>query len=469
VRLSQENIAALNADVERPGYDREAQACGIVHFGIGAFHRAHQAVYTDDAMAAGDRDWGITGVSLRSGDVADQMEPQDGLFTVSERGSGSPYTRLIGAVQRVIVAPRDPAAVVAALASSSTHIVSFTVTEKGYCRTPAGQLDLAMLEPELVKGATPSSIYGFLAAGLARRRAAGIAGLTLVSCDNLAENGAVLSGLLNAYLDRVDPGLAAWFRRECACPSTMVDRIVPAVTDADRQQIADTIGLDDAAAVITEPFRQWVIEDRFAGPRPRWEVGGAQLVSDVRQHEAAKLRMLNGAHSALAYLGLAQGDDFVHQAIADPTLRPLIERLMCNEAGASLGSDPGLDIDAYAAQLLARFANPALPHRLAQIAIDGSQKIPQRWLEPLAANLAAGRACPATLKALAAWMLHIRGDVRPVDDPLAAQLAALWQSAGTAGIVTALFGEQGLFADRWTVTDQSRALLQAEVDQMAAA
>ena len=469
MRLSQETIAALNADVERLGYDRAAQACGIVHFGIGAFHRAHQAVYTDDAMAAGDRDWGIIGVSLRSGDVADQMEPQDGLFTVSERGSGSPHTRLIGTVQRVIVAPRDPAAVVAALASSSTHIVSFTVTEKGYCRTPAGQLDLAMLEPELVKGATPSSIYGFLAAGLARRRAAGIAGLTLVSCDNLAENGAVLSGLLNAYLDRVDPGLAAWFRRECACPSTMVDRIVPAVTDADRQQIADTIGLDDAAAVITEPFRQWVIEDRFAGPRPRWEVGGAQLVSDVRQHEAAKLRMLNGAHSALAYLGLAQGHDFVHQAIADPTLRPLIERLMRDEAGLSLGGDPGLDIDAYAAQLLARFANPALPHRLAQIAIDGSQKIPQRWLEPLAINLAAGRACPATLKALAAWMLHVRGDARPVDDPMAAQLAALWQSAGTDGIVTALFGEQGLFADRWTVNDQSRALLQTEVDQMAAA
>lgn len=468
MRLSQENIAALNADVERPGYDRAAQACGIVHFGIGAFHRAHQAVYTDDAMAAGDRDWGITGVSLRSGDVADQMEPQDGLFTVSERGSGSQRTRLIGAVQRVLVAPRDPAAVVTALASRSTRIVSFTVTEKGYCRTPAGQLDLAMLEPELADGATPRSIYGFLAAGLAQRRAAGTPGLTLVSCDNLAENGAVLSVLLNAYLDRVDPGLAAWFRRECTCPSTMVDRIVPAVTDADRLQIADTIGMEDAAAVITEPFRQWVIEDRFAGPRPRWEVGGAQLVADVRQHEAAKLRMLNGAHSALAYLGLAQGHDFVHQAIADPTLRPLIEQLMRHEAGVSLGSDPGLDIDAYAAQLLARFANSALPHRLAQIAVDGSQKIPQRWLEPLAINMAAGRACPATLKALAAWMLHVRGDARVVDDPMAAQLAALWQSAGTAGIVTALFGEQGLFADRWTVTDQSRALLQAEVDQMAA-
>ena len=227
--------------------------------------------------------------------------------------------------------------------------------------------------------------------------------------------------------------------------------------------------MEDAAAVITEPFRQWVIEDRFAGPRPRWEVGGAQLVADVRQHEAAKLRMLNGAHSALAYLGLAQGHDFVHQAIADSTLRPLIEQLMRHEAGVSLGSDPGLDIDAYAAQLLARFANPALPHRLAQIAVDGSQKIPQRWLEPLAINLAAGRACPATLKALAAWMLHVRGDARVVDDPMAAQLAALWQSAGTAGIVTALFGDQGLFADRWTVTDQSRALLQAEVDQMASA
>ena len=455
MRLSQANAGSLAPAVARPGYDRAAQASGIVHFGIGAFHRAHQAVYTDDAMAAGDRDWGITGVSMRSTNVSDQMQAQDGLFTVTERGTGAEDTRLIGSVRRVILAPRDPAAVVAALAAPATRILSFTVTEKGYCRTPGGTLDRAA-------AAAAGSIYGPIAAGLAARRTAGLPGLTLVSCDNLAENGAVLAALLSSHLDAIDPGVAEWFRRECACPSTMVDRIVPAMTDADRLRVADAIGIADAAAVVTEPFRQWVIEDRFAGPRPAWEAGGAQFVADVRPHEAAKLRMLNGAHSALAYLGLARGHDFVHQAIADPALRPVIEQLM-REAGASLGTDPGLDVPAYAARLVSRFENAALPHRLAQIATDGSQKIPQRWLEPLALNLAAGRDCPATLTALAAWVLHVRGDA--VDDPMADRLAALWRTAGRDGIVAALFGGGGLFADRWTAPPAAREFLQAELDR----
>ncbi|UAJ09037.1 mannitol dehydrogenase family protein [Polymorphobacter megasporae] len=446
----------LPADVQRPAYDRDAQESGIVHLGIGAFHRAHQAVYTDDAMDAGDRDWAITGVSLRSPEMRDALAPQDGLYTVTERDGGGDTTRLIGAVRRVLVAAEDPGAVVAAIAAPATRIVSLTVTEKGYWRASDGSLDPAL--PDLA-GGTPSSIFGYLAAGLARRRDAGAGGLTLISCDNLAGNGRQLERLLQTVLTARDPALAEWVAVNCTCPSTMVDRIVPAPTEADRTAIAARLGVRDEAAVIAEPFRQWIIEDRFAGDRPRWEAGGAEFVADVAPYEIAKLRMLNGAHSALAYLGLAHGYAFVHEAIADPAIATLVERLMRDEAAASFTPAPGQDLDRYATALMARFANPALNHRLAQIAMDGSQKIPQRWLDTLAARRAEGGDCPSILRALSAWVVYIRGEGHIVDDPDAAALAACWQSAGRAGVVGALFGEHGRFAARWVASDAERAAI----------
>jgi len=450
VRLGRETAAQLAASVERPGYDPAAQKCGIVHFGIGAFHRAHQAAYTDAAMAAGDRDWRIIGVSLRSGDVAAQLNPQDGLYTLVERSSDAVAMRLIGSVARVIVAPEAPDDVIAAIASPDTHIVSFTVTEKGYVRRADGSLDTgnAALASDL-SGGVPRTIYGFVAAGLARRKAAGLPGLTLLSCDNLADNGRQLRLLMRAYLEATDPTLADWFNAHCRCPATMIDRIVPAMTMEDRAWVAGEIGLEDEGAIITEPFTQWVIEDDFAGPRPRWEAVGAQLVDDVRPYEAAKLRMLNGAHSALAYLGLDAGHEFVHQAVADPAIRPVIETIMREEAAATLEPASGIDTVAYAGSLLDRFANSALQHRLMQIAMDGSQKIPQRWLEPLATSQAAGRSSPATLQALAAWIRHVRGDRRAVDDPQAQALGALWQAHGREGIAEALFGANGMFTATW--------------------
>lgn len=462
MRLSQASLGGLADHVARPDYDWQAQRAGIVHFGIGAFTRAHQAAYTDAAMAAGDREWRITGVSLRSGDVAAQINPQDGLYTLTERSGETARTRLIGAVGQVIVAPQDPESVIAALAASDTRIASFTVTEKGYLRQADGSLDRdnPVLAADAAGKHAPRTIYGFLAAGLARRRAAGLPGLTLLSCDNLADNGRQLSRLMTAYLEAVDPSLADWFTRECRCPSTMVDRIVPAMTDADRAWVADHIGLADEGAILTETFTQWVIEDDFAGPRPRWEALGAQFVSDVRAHEAAKLRMLNGAHSAIAYLGLERGHDFVHQAVADAEIRSLVERIMREEAAATLDPAGRIDAATYAGQLLERFANSALQHRLMQIAMDGSQKIPQRWLEPLAINQSAGRMCPATLEALAAWCRHVRGDARPVDDPQSEKLAGLWQAHGTAGIAAALFGAGGIFANTWTASPSALAFLE---------
>jgi|TARA_Y100000296_G_scaffold72757_1_gene89448 fructuronate reductase len=462
VRLGRETAAQLAASVARPGFDPAAQACGIVHFGIGAFHRAHQAAYTDAAMAAGDRDWRIIGVSLRSGDVAAQLNPQDGLYTLVERSSDAVAMRLIGSVARVIVAPKAPDDVIAAIASPDTHIVSFTVTEKGYVRRADGSLDTdnSALASDL-SGSVPRTIYGFIAAGLAMRKAAGLPGLTLLSCDNLADNGRQLRLLMRAFLEATNPVLADWFDTHCRCPATMIDRIVPAMTVEDRAWVADQIGLEDDGAIITEPFTQWVIEDDFAGPRPRWEAVGAQLVADVRPYEAAKLRMLNGAHSALAYLGLDAGHEFVHQAVADPEIRPVIETIMREEAAATLDPASGIDTVVYAGSLLERFANSALQHRLMQIAMDGSQKIPQRWLEPLAVNQAAGRSCPATLQALAAWVRHVRGDVRSVDDPQAQALAQLWQAHGANGIIEALFGSQGLFASTWVASEADQVQIKA--------
>lgn len=455
MRLAPANLGVLPSAVDRFGYDRDAQEVGILHFGIGAFHRAHQAWYTDRAMDAGDKDWLVTGVSLRSRAVADQMNPQDGLYSVTERSATGHATRIVGAVRDVLAAAGNEAAVERLIARPNTRIVSFTVTEKGYCRAPGGSLDPAL--------ADAGSIFRFLARGLRQRHDAGLGGVTLLSCDNLTGNGAQLSALLGAYLDRHDPALRAWFEQECSCPSTMVDRIVPATTDADRAALGESLGLRDEAAVMTERFSQWIIEDRFAAGRPRWELVGAELVADVHPYETAKLRMLNGAHSALAYLGLERGHTYVHEAIADPAIAPLVERLMRQEAAPTIGAAPGQDLQAYAGSLLARFANPALNHRLEQIAMDGSQKLPQRWLETLAAHDAATE-CPAIMAALAAWLRHVRGDARRVDDPLAAALAAVWQSSGTAGVVPDLFGEGGLMAGTWVPRGADIEDLSARLD-----
>jgi fructuronate reductase len=392
-------------------------------------------------MSGGDVGWAILGVSLRSAHVAEQMHPQNCLYTVTERSADRAATRLVGAVRGVLVCSSAKTRLAAELALPQIRIVSFTVTEKGYCRRPDGSLDLAL--------ADAGSFYPLLADAFRARGEAGIAGLTLLSCDNLDANGAQLSRLMRDYLRARAPHLIAWFEAECRCPSTMVDRIVPATSDDDRRELAAVIGLEDAAAVFTEPFSQWVIEDRFAGDRPRWEAVGAQLVSDVAPFETAKLRMLNGAHSALAYLGIERGHALVHQAIADPLIRPLVERLMRQEAAPTIATAVGQDLNAYADALLTRFANPALNHRLAQIAVDGSQKIPQRWLATLAEQQRRGRECPAILAALSAWMRHLRGDNGPVDDPLAERIAAAWRTVGETGIVEALFGPNGLIASPW--------------------
>ncbi|KLE31279.1 mannitol dehydrogenase family protein [Aurantiacibacter luteus] len=456
MRLSQATLGELADGVARPLYDR-GQGVGILHFGIGAFHRAQQAWYTDACLNAGEAGWMIEGVSMRSAAVAHQLDPQDGLYTVTERSSGAPRTRVVGSVREVLVAGRDAAAVADRIADAACRIVSFTVTEKGYCRQADGSLDIPLAR---------EGFYPLLADGLARRRAAGLFGLTLLSCDNLSANGRQLSRLMTQYLEETDRDLAAWFADTCRTPDSMVDRIVPATGEDDLRDLEARLGLRDEGAVFTEPFSQWVIEDDFAGPRPGWDDHGAQIVPDVAPFEAAKLRMLNGAHSLLAYAGLDRGHTFVHEAIADPHLRALVEALMA-DAMPTIAAGPGQDLPSYAEALLARFANPALHHRLAQIAIDGSQKVPQRWLDTLAARQARGLRSPAILTGIAHWLRHVRGDVRAVDDPAARPLAELWHSAGRGGIVGAVFGPGGPLASHWQPDVKDVAAIDAHLDSLA--
>jgi fructuronate reductase len=451
VRLAPETLDRLPKDIARFDYDRARQGIGIVHFGLGAFHRAHQAWYTDLAMSGDDRGWGIAGVSLRSGAVARRLNPQGALYTLTQRGKGEARTRVIGSLREALVGAADGARIVERIAALECRIVSFSVTEKGYARAPDGKLDFAFAE---------ASFYPLLAEALALRCERGLPGLTLLSCDNLSDNGRQLERLVRDWLAFREPGLVEWFDNECTCPNSMVDRIVPAATEADLAQVEARLGgLRDEGAVFAEPFSQWVIEDRFAGPRPGWDKVGAELVADVAPYETAKLRMLNGAHSALAYLGLERGHEFVDQAIGDPTLRPLIEQLMRHEAATSFAPAAGQDLEGYAGALLARFTNPALKHRLAQISMDGSQKLPQRWLASLAVHQARGELCEATLTALAAWLRHVRGGPL-VDDPLAGELVAAWRANGASAIVPAFFGAGGSLASPWQPTAAERAFLE---------
>ncbi|MCD0503895.1 mannitol dehydrogenase family protein [Bordetella petrii] len=439
-RLTAASLAGLPAGVGRPGYDRSRLRAGIVHLGIGAFHRAHQAAVTDMAMAAsGDLRWGIVGVSLRNPATRDALAPQDGLYTLSLRdadasGAARESLSVVGAVLRVLAAAEDPGAVLEHIAHPDTRIVSLTITEKGYGHEPAtGRLrrDAPDTVHDLAHPHAPRGAIGMLVHGLARRRDAGRGPLTLLCCDNLPSNGDTLRGLVLEFAAAVDAGLHGWIERHCAFPNSMVDRIVPRTTDADRQRIAQRLGCEDAWPVMGEPFLEWVIEDNFAAGRPAWDQpGGARFVRSAAPFEQLKLRMVNGPHSALAYLGASAGLPTVSQAMADPALRAYVDALMREEIAPTLPAVPGVDLDAWRARLLARFANPALPHRTQQIAMDGSQKLPQRLLGTVRDRLRAGQGYQRLALAVAGWMHYLRGRdeqgaAYSIDDPLADELRAL--------------------------------------------
>lgn len=429
-RLDDRSAQTLPASVALPAYDRRAVRTGVVHLGLGAFHKAHQAMVYEAALNAGDLRWGTLGASLRSPGVRDQLAPQSNLYTVTAREGTAERTQLIGGSRGVLVAPEDPSALVTAMADRDVHLVTLTVTEKGYKLDPATGA-LIEKDPDLAADLRslerPRTAPGFIVAALARRRTAGLVPFTTISCDNLPHNGARLRAAVLSLAGHHDPSLRGWIEREGAFPQTMVDRIVPATERADIDALAARIGVVDQAMVKTEPFTQWVIENAFVGERPDFSGLGVQLTDSVAPWEEAKLRLLNGAHSGLAYLGALSGIEFVHQVVEIPSGRAFVEALW-DEAVATLSPPAGLDVPAYRRDLMARFSNSALNHRTRQIAMDGSQKLPQRLLASIAARLERGMAVDTLALAVAAWMRWQEGKddggaAHVVDDPLAARTA----------------------------------------------
>ncbi|MEN5118574.1 mannitol dehydrogenase family protein [Luteimonas sp. TWI662] len=450
LRLSETLLATLPPAVARPAFDRATTRIGVVHLGAGAFHRAHQAVYFDDALAL-DPDWAVCAVSLRNPDVRDALRPQDGLYTLAILGQ-TPRLRVIGALREVLCARDEAAAVLARLADPAVRLVTLTVTEKGYCLAGDG-LDIA--HPDIVHDLAapdaPVSAIGYLVAGLARRRAAGLAPYTVLSCDNLADNGVRLRRAVLAFAERIDPALARWIDAEAAFPRSMVDSITPATDDTLRVRVADTLGLDDAWPVQREPYAQWVVEDRFCNGRPPLERVGVTLSDDIAGFDRAKLRLLNGPHSALAYLGLLLDVETVADAMRHPGLAAFVARLMREDIAPTLTVPAAMDLDAYIDAILERFGNPAIAHRLAQIAWDGSQKLPVRLLGTIRDALAAGRPIDRLCLPIAAWMHFVCRQARAgvaLIDPMADTLAQIGCAAtGQVGDVARFLALREVFAD----------------------
>lgn len=454
-RLNKNVLSKLPQDVILPRYNREQLAPGIVHLGIGAFHRAHQAFYTEAALNQFGGNWGIIGSSLRSASVRDQLVPQDCLYTLVERSGDGEKMQVIGAVTDTLVGPENPPALVAAIAQPNIKIVSLTITEKGYCHDPAtGNLNTS--HPDIVHDLqqldSPVSAIGFIVAALKHRFESHQKAFTVMSCDNLPNNGEVLEKVVLQFAREISPALADWIKANATFPGTMIDRIVPATTDDDRREIEARLGVRDEGMVVCEPFSQWVVEDKFADGRPAWEKVGVLLVKDVRVFEKIKLRLLNGAHSTMAYTGYLSGLHYISEVMEQPALVNLVKTYMAREAGETVSAPQGFDIEAYKQQLLDRFSNKALKHRTWQIAMDGSQKLPQRLLEPLREQLAANGHIDILCLGVAAWIRYVsgvdeHGNAIEVSDPLAEELRAACDAhqGNPAGMVKAIVSIQKVF------------------------
>jgi mannitol 2-dehydrogenase len=414
--LGTATLTSLAGSLPVPAYDRSRVRAGIVHLGVGAFHRSHQAMYVDRLLEQGRaQDWGICGVGVLPSDrrMADVMAAQDGLYTlVVKHADGTFEPRIVGSIVEYLLAPDDPDAVIEKMAAETTRIVSLTVTEGGYNVDPVtGAFDAE--DPDVVHdlqpGAVPRTTFGLVAEALARRRARGLAPFTVVSCDNIQHNGDVARRSFTAFAALRNGDLGAWMDREVPFPNSMVDRITPATTDDDRAEVARRFGVDDRWPVVCEPFTQWVLEDRFPLGRPPLEDAGVQLVEDVEPYELMKLGLLNASHQALAYLGYLAGYRLVHDAAQDPLFRQFLLGYMEEEATPTLRPVPGIDLDEYRKNLIARFSNPAVRDTLARLAFDGSERLP-KWLLPVVRqNLATGGEVRRSAAVVAGWARYAEG------------------------------------------------------------
>lgn len=437
-------------------YDRSALRPRILHLGFGAFAKAHVMAFHDDMLRRTSGDWGVIAARLHSGaDELTQLDEADGVFTVGEMSGAGLHLREIGCVTGTLHARRDGLpALLSRIAAPGLGVITLTITEKGYCLS-GGALDLSHdgIREDLANPEAPRTAIGILARGLSMRMATGALGVTILSCDNLPANGHLCRRALLDFAEQLDPKLTEWIETGCRFPCSMVDRITPAMTEASHRDLESALGRPDPNGILCEPFRQWVIEDSFAGERPQWDLAGAQFVADVAPFEEMKLRLLNGSHSFLAYLGALADKETISDCMNEPVLKSAAQKLMLDEQAPTLHVPGGVDISRYAADLIERFSNPALQHKTTQIASDGSQKLPQRLLAPIRHHLGTGRPWPLSALAVAGWMHYCRGASEssaalPLNDPLAERIRSIaGQSDGTEYVdtllsLTPVFGDQ---------------------------
>lgn len=441
--------------IEQTSYSRETLPTKIVHIGFGAFHRAHQAVYTDLANEHEGSPWGIYGMNLfRQGALSDEFAKQDNLMTLLEKDTVGSHKRLVRSFTGAMnIQDQGIEAALKKLCEPQVAIVSLTITEKGYCLTPEGELNQEnpLIINDLKNSNQPSSAIGIIAEALRQRKNQNLPAFSVMSCDNIPENGHKTKQAVLAYAELLDAELAQWIDKNATFPSTMVDRIVPAMDEASLQELEQEVGQRDNFGLISEAFKQWVIEDKFCNGRPKWELVDAALVKNVLPYEEMKLRMLNGSHSFLAYIGSLCGHQYVYQCMQDPLLKELTLHLMVAEQACSLAPELDVDLNDYAQQLIARFSNTNIKHQTAQIAMDGSQKLPPRVIDSvltLIKRAPYNEANPpkVLLFLLAGWMHFIQGkhkDNFELIDPEAANLHALLSS--TTSPCTALLQFKGIF------------------------
>ena len=456
-RLSAELLSDLPSTVARPTYDRSTVTPGIVHLGLGAFCRSHLGVYTDDLLANGASDWGIIGVDLISPDIREALKPQDCLYTLLNQDEGVDRLRVIGAFLDVMATGDQLEDVLATMCRPEIRVVTITVTEKGYLHDPAtGHLNEThpAVVADLASPKAPKTLPGLIVEAIRRRRATGVKPFTVLSCDNLAQNGIVAGRVVTRFAKLRDSELGSWIASNIAFPCSMVDRITPATKETERAAVLEGLGVVDAWPVVSESFRQWAIEDKFPNGRPAWETVGATLTDDVLPFETMKLRCLNGTHSTLAYLSVLLGIDTVAEAMADPHLPRVIRRLWDEDLIGTVPPVPSTDIVAYTRDLEARYRNPAIRHLTIQISSDGSQKLGPRLLEPAAEIIAAGRKVRVVPLTVAAWMAFLmesdgKGRTWEVADPMADRLTAIARSNADSPdkLVEALFAIGEIFPE----------------------
>jgi mannitol 2-dehydrogenase len=435
IKLCEQNLGSLSPKIRVPTYDRREVGQQILHVGVGGFHRAHQAVYTDDLLHLESKSpWGFCGIGLLKQDarIGEILASQDYLYALIEQSSEGNTARVIGSILNFLHGPSDPEGLLERMASDDCRIVSLTITEGGYyVHQGTGDFDAQHpdIQHDLAHPKEPRCSFGYLGEALDRRRKRGLAPFTVMSCDNLQGNGDVMRKMFLAFAELRDPGLRNWLETQGAFPNSMVDRITPATTDAHRALVQKEFGIEDGWPVVTERFKQWVIEDQFVLGRPAWERVGAQMTSDVLPYEKMKLRLLNAGHQALCYIGMLLGYQFAHEAMGDARIRRLVETMMNVEATPLLPKVPGVDLTEYKATLIERFSNPAIGDQLARIGTEGSARIPKFVLPSVTEQLEKGGPIKFLSFTVAAWFRYLtgkddRGGEMPIIDPMAEKLRA---------------------------------------------